>query len=117
MLKVVFDYKECVGAGACVEVCPAEILEVSENNRWCKPVDDEVRNKEAVKRFYDEVNDEKEQIDIEIENIMPECLECYSCEYACPEDAISIEPKLGFEDTEVEEDEDLGKYRARLKGE
>lgn len=88
---VVYDYNKCSGDGACADVCPVEILERSENGRWCKPVDGEVENREAGEKFYDEVNDSEEQVDVIIKNDMPECVECLSCEASCPHEAITVE--------------------------
>ncbi len=89
---VIYDYNKCTGEGSCAEVCPVEILEVSENEKWCKPKDGEVENREAVKKFHDEVENEEGPADIRIENDMPECVECLSCEASCPHEAITIEP-------------------------
>ncbi|KXB05368.1 hypothetical protein AKJ49_00955 [candidate division MSBL1 archaeon SCGC-AAA382A03] len=92
MPLVIYDYNKCTGDASCADVCPVDILEGSENERWCKPIDDEVENQEAINQYYDKVNDSEEQVDVIIENEMPECVECLSCEAACPHEAISIEP-------------------------
>ncbi len=91
MPTVVYDYNKCVGDASCADVCPVEILEESDNGNWCKPVDEEVDNQDAVDQFHEEVEDEEGQVDVVIENEMPECVECMACESACPEEAISIE--------------------------
>lgn len=92
MPKVIFDYSKCLGTGDCVEICPLELLEVSENKRWCKPVDEKVENKEAVEEFHQKVEKKEHgKVDFKIEFDMPECILCMACETACPESAISIE--------------------------
>lgn len=92
MPKVVFDYSKCLGSGECVEVCPLDILEISENGRWCKPKDDEVDNKEAVEEFHRKVEREEHgKVNLVIEFDMPECIACRVCETVCPEQAIKIE--------------------------
>lgn len=91
MPKVIFDYSKCKGSGDCVENCPLELLELSENKRWCKAKDDKVENKDAVKDFHEKVeNKENGQVDLKIEFELPECVECLVCETACPEEAVKI---------------------------
>ncbi len=89
---MIYDYDKCTGDGSCAKVCPVMILEESKNGRWCKPKDGEVKNREAVKKFHEQVEDEEDSVDLRIENNMPECVECLSCETSCPHEAISIEP-------------------------
>ncbi len=89
---VIYDYNKCTGDGSCAEVCPVKILEKSENKKWCKPKDHEVKNRDAVNKFHEEVEDEENPVDIKIKNNMPECVECLSCEASCPQEAIKIEP-------------------------
>lgn len=91
MPKVIFDYEACIGTGECVEVCPVEVLELSKNENWCKAVDGEVDNEEAVEQFYDEVDQEKPPVDVVIEYDIPGCVACMSCEVSCPEEAITVE--------------------------
>lgn len=90
MATVIFDYSKCEGVGECVEQCPVEILELSENENWCKPIDDKVENQEAVDEFHDQV-EEKGSADVTIENEMPECVACMVCQEICPQDAITVE--------------------------
>ncbi len=89
---VIYDYNKCTGDASCAEVCPVRILEESENGRWCKPRDEEVENREAVNEFHEKVKEKEDPVDLRIENEMPECVECLSCETSCPHEAISIEP-------------------------
>ncbi len=91
MAKLIFDYSKCEGIGECVDVCPVEVLETSENDNWCKPVDEEIDNEEAIDQFYDEVNDEDGAVDVVIENEVPECVACMACEASCPQEAITVE--------------------------
>lgn len=91
MAKVIFDYNKCDGQGDCVDICPLDILEVSENGNWCKPIDDKVANEEAVKKFHEEVEDNESPVDVVIVNDMPECVACNVCIRECPNDAIEIE--------------------------
>ena len=90
MPKVIYDYRKCTGLANCADACPVDILEGSDNGRWCKPADDEVKNKEALDRYYKEV-DPNDSSEIVIEFDMPECVECQACVAACSEDAIEIE--------------------------
>jgi NAD-dependent dihydropyrimidine dehydrogenase PreA subunit len=91
MPKVVYDYGKCVGVGSCIEVCPMEVLELSGNGRWCKPVDEKVENKKAVKEFHEKVEGEEHgRVNVVIENEMPECIACRVCEAQCPHEAIKI---------------------------
>ncbi|KXB04873.1 hypothetical protein AKJ48_01095 [candidate division MSBL1 archaeon SCGC-AAA261O19] len=91
MPNVIYDYGKCNGNASCAEVCPVNILEESENGRWCKPIDEKVENEEAVKQFHEEVEESETQLDVTIENDMPECIQCMACVASCPEDAIQIE--------------------------
>jgi len=76
---------------ACADVCPVEILEVSENKRWCKPVDENVENKEAVEEFHEKVEGEEHgAVNVVIANEMPECIACRACEAQCPHEALKI---------------------------
>jgi ferredoxin len=90
MPKVVFDYSKCTGIGECVNSCPVEVLEVSANQRWCKPVDDKVANKEAVKEFHEKVENQQNAVNIKIENELPDCIVCRVCETVCPNQAITV---------------------------
>ncbi|MCD6431783.1 4Fe-4S binding protein [Candidatus Bathyarchaeota archaeon] len=90
MPKVVFDYSKCAGIGECANSCPMGILEVSANHRWCKPIDDKVSNKEAVKEFHEKVEPQQDAVSIVIENDMPDCIACRTCEAVCPNQAITI---------------------------
>lgn len=92
MPKVIFDYNKCDGQGECIDACPVDILELSDNGHWCKPIDDKVENQEAVEKFQDEVEEDENPVDAVIKNEMPECVACRVCVTACPNDAISIEP-------------------------
>ncbi len=91
MPTVVYNYNKCNGNGACAEVCPVNILEVSGNKRWCKPKDDKVTNKGAVKQFHEKVEKSNKQVNVVIRNDMPECILCKACESSCPESAITME--------------------------
>jgi|AntAceMinimDraft_17_1070374.scaffolds.fasta_scaffold04581_3 ferredoxin len=90
MSKVVFDYNKCTGAGDCVDACPAQILEVSENKKWCKMIDDNVEDQEAVKKFHNEVENADAPVNIIIKNETSDCLGCRACEDACESSAIEI---------------------------
>lgn len=92
MGTVIYDYNKCDGTGDCVEVCPLDLLELSGNQRWCKPKDDKVKNTEAIKRFHEEVENSEHPVDVVIKNDMPDCIQCLVCVTACPKDAISVEP-------------------------
>ena len=61
---VIYDYGKCTGLAECAENCPVDILEASDNGNWCKPVDDEVENKDALDKYYAEVdsNDESDLV-------------------------------------------------------
>ncbi len=87
---VIYDYSKCTGVAECAESCPVDILAASNSGRWCKPVDDEVENKDALGKYYDEVdpNDESELV---LRFEMPSCIECMACVAVCPEEAIEIE--------------------------
>lgn len=92
MQKVIFDYSKCLGTGECIEVCPVQLLEVSENGRWCKPKDDVVENREAVEEFHQKVErKEHGEANLEIKFDIPECIVCRVCETVCPEGAVRIE--------------------------
>jgi NAD-dependent dihydropyrimidine dehydrogenase PreA subunit len=58
----VIDYKECTGALACYEVCPAEVFDIEEIDRVKRAVVARPEN----------------------------CIECNQCVEACPEDAIEL---------------------------
>lgn len=90
MPKVIYNYGKCTGLGDCVDVCPVEILETSKNGNWCKPVDSEVENKDALEKYKKEV-EPKDSSTLVIEFDMPECIECMACVSACSQDAIEIE--------------------------
>lgn len=90
MPKVIYDYSKCTGLADCADACPVDILEGSENGRWCKPVDDEVENKEELDKYYEEV-DSKDSSSLVLKFDMPECIECMVCVAACSENAIEIE--------------------------
>ena len=87
---VIYDYTKCTGLVECVESCPVDILEASNNGRWCKPVDDEVENKDVLDKYYDEV-DSKGESDLVLRFDMPSCIECMTCVAVCTEEAIEIE--------------------------
>ncbi len=92
MAKVVFDYSKCKGEGECVESCPVDILEMSSNGTWCKAIDSEVDNQEAVEKFHNEVEQKGHgEANLIISNEMEGCIECRVCETSCPEAAITIE--------------------------
>ncbi|MEA1913501.1 MAG: 4Fe-4S dicluster domain-containing protein [candidate division WOR-3 bacterium] len=90
MPKVIYDYNKCTGEAECADACPVDILESSENGRWCKPVDDEVENKDELDKYYKEV-EPNDSSDLTLEFEMPSCIECQACVSSCPEDAIKIE--------------------------
>lgn len=90
MPKVIYNYSKCTGIADCADACPVEILECSESGRWCKPVDDEVKNKVALDKYYKEVNLEDSST-LVIDFDMPECIECQACIASCPKGAIEIE--------------------------
>jgi ferredoxin len=87
---VIYDYGKCTGLAECAENCPVDILEASDNGNWCKPVDDEVENKDALDKYYKEV-DSKEESDLVLRFEMPSCIECMTCVAVCTQDAIEIE--------------------------
>lgn len=91
MPTVIYDYNKCTGVGECADMCPVEILEVSENGNWCKPIDDEVDNEEAIEEFQEKVENEDGPVDVTIEFELPECTACLVCENSCPHDAIKVE--------------------------
>ena len=90
MPKVIYDYSKCTGLADCAEACPVEILEASASGRWCKPVDEEVRNKEILEKYHKEVepNDSSKLV---LSFDMPECIECQACVASCTLGAIEIE--------------------------
>jgi NAD-dependent dihydropyrimidine dehydrogenase PreA subunit len=90
MPKVIYNYNKCTGLADCADACPVEILEGSESGRWCKPVDDEVKNKAALDKYYKEV-DPNDSSKLVIEFDMPECIECQACVASCSQGAIEIE--------------------------
>jgi len=90
MSKVVFDYSKCAGIGECANSCPMGLLEVSANKRWCKPVDDKVANKEAVKEFHEKVENQQDAVNVTIENELPDCIVCRVCETVCPNQSITV---------------------------
>lgn len=89
MPKVIYDYSKCTGLAYCAEACPVEILEASESGRWCKPIDDEVRNKEALEKYYREV-EPSDSSKLALAFDMPECIECQACVASCTHGAIEI---------------------------
>lgn len=90
MPKVIYDYSKCTGLADCAEACPVEILEASESGRWCKPVDDEVKNKEVIEQYHREV-EPNESSKLVLAFDMPECIECQACVASCTLGAIEIE--------------------------
>ncbi|MEO0294204.1 MAG: 4Fe-4S binding protein [candidate division WOR-3 bacterium] len=90
MAKVIYDYSKCTGLAHCADACPVDILEGSKNGRWCKPVDEEVENKEALDKYYKEV-EPNESSNLVLEFKMPECIECQACVASCPKNAIEVE--------------------------
>ena len=87
---VIYDYGKCTGLTECAENCPVDILEASDNGNWCKPVDDEVENKDALDKYYEEV-DSKDESNLVLKFEMPSCIECMTCVAVCTQDAIEIE--------------------------
>jgi len=90
MPKVIYDYSKCTGLADCAEACPVEILEGSGSGRWCKPVDDEVANKEELDKYYKEI-DPNDSSKLVLTFDMPECIECQACVASCSLGAIEIE--------------------------
>ena len=88
MAVILFDYNKCKGSGVCVRECPMDLLEVTQDGRWCKPKDEEVDNTDSVEEFYEMIGGKSDLkiITFELEN----CAECYSCETSCPEEAIEV---------------------------
>jgi ferredoxin len=67
-----------------------EILEASGSGRWCKPVDDEVENKEVLEQYHREVEPNNSS-NLVLAFDMPECIECQACVASCTLGAIEIE--------------------------
>ncbi|MCK4421628.1 4Fe-4S binding protein [candidate division WOR-3 bacterium] len=90
MALVIYDFSKCTGAGECADACPVDILDTSKNERWCKPVNDEVSNKDVLQKYLDEVepNDASTLI---LKFDMPSCIGCGACVNVCPEDALEVE--------------------------
>ena len=93
------DYSKCDGDGACTSGCPGSIFEVSTNGRWCKPVDDFVKNSLALESFYEHIIGSAKQVNLAIRYHVPECFLCWQCVGACPNQAIGVE----YDDLDVRE--------------
>ena len=100
---VVYDYSKCDGNGQCVQVCPVQILELSQDKQWCKAIDGYVDNKEAVEAFHSMVDGKQGPIPIKIHNSMSACLGCAACVAACPNGAIEIIPEFADGQAAVEQ--------------
>lgn len=78
MPSIVIDYDRCENDGKCVEICPVNIFEITEDEELIKPKDKEVKSSESLEN--------SEKVDFKV----PNCRECLSCELSCPKDAIEI---------------------------
>ena len=99
MPYLVVDYSECDGDGACISACPGSIFERSTNGRWCKPVDDFVKNSRALESFHERIAGSAKPVNLAIRYHVPECFLCWQCIGACPKQAIDVE----YDDLDVRE--------------
>lgn len=90
MPKVYYYYSKCKGLGNCVEACPIDILEMSADEKWGKPVDGEVDNQDALEQYYEKVEG-KNDADLTLEFDLHECIQCMACVVSCTADAIKVE--------------------------
>lgn len=88
---VIFDYGKCNGDGACTSSCPSSAFELSQNKRWCKPIDTCVKNNEALESFHERVERSNGPVLVAIRYQIPDCLLCWQCIGACPNKAIGVE--------------------------
>jgi len=66
------------------------LLEVSENKRRCKSVNNKVANKGTVKEFHEKVENQQNIVNLTIENEIPDCIACRVCETVGPNQAITV---------------------------
>ena len=74
------------------------VFEHSTNGRWCKPIDDFVKNS-PLESFHERIISSPKPVKLTIRYHVPECFLCWQCVGACPRHAIDVE----YDDLDVRE--------------